>query len=117
MNTPDEFHLDLNGGIQGVSLDDGSVVYVPSGPSERFQRSNCFCSEVEVGLIRCYLMLAGLDCDLEHGTKCLCVFEILVLSFETRLNKLPPCRGSRGIALGRDARGKWATYSHFTSGK
>ena len=29
VNMPDEFHLDLNAGIQGVSLDDGSVVYVP----------------------------------------------------------------------------------------
>ena len=29
VNTPDEFRLDLNGDIQGVSLDDGSVVYVP----------------------------------------------------------------------------------------
>ena len=29
VNTTDEFRLDLNGGIQGVSLDEGSVVYVP----------------------------------------------------------------------------------------
>ena len=29
VNTPDEFHLDLNGRIQGVSLDHGSVIYVP----------------------------------------------------------------------------------------
>ena len=29
VNTPDAFRLDLTGGIQGVSLDDGSLVYVP----------------------------------------------------------------------------------------